>query len=91
MPEGSVNFEAVPEGRAIKEIIGTTECIGVENLQGSGKIATETSRAYEEIFTLSYMTGRTVGIGAYLVRLGHHIIQLGLGSRRPYSSLASAP
>jgi hypothetical protein len=29
------------------------------NLQGSGKIAGETSRAYDEIFTLSYVTGRS--------------------------------
>ena len=44
--------------------------IGVENLCGSGLIAGETSRAYREGFTLSYVTGRTVGIGSYLVRLG---------------------
>lgn len=49
--------------------------IGVENLRGSGLIAGETSKAYEEIFTLSYVTGRSVGIGAYLVRLGKRVIQ----------------
>jgi len=76
LPEGSVNVEKVPEGWAIKDIIGTSEGIGVENLQGSGKIAGETSRAYDEIFTLSYVTGRSVGIGAYLVRLGQRIIQM---------------
>ena len=32
--------------------------IGVENLRGSGLIAGETSRAYDETFTLSYVTGR---------------------------------
>merc|ERR1711957_448930 len=53
--------------------------IGVENLQGSGKIAGETSRAYDEIFTLSYATGRSVGIGAYLVRLGQRVIQMKTG------------
>jgi len=79
LPEGSVNVEKCPEGWAIKDIIGTTEGIGVENLQGSGKIAGETSRAYEEIFTLSYVTGRSVGIGAYLVRLGQRIIQMKQG------------
>lgn len=31
--------------------------IGVENLRGSGMIAGETSRAYDETFTLSYVTG----------------------------------
>jgi len=79
LPEGSVNVEKVPEGWAIKDIIGTNEGIGVENLQGSGKIAGETSRAYDEIFTLSYVTGRSVGIGAYLVRLGQRIIQMKQG------------
>merc|ERR1719437_417327 len=49
--------------------------IGVENLQGSGLIAGETSRAYSEIFTLSFITGRSVGIGAYLNRLGQRTIQ----------------
>ena len=41
-----------------------------------GLIAGETSRAYPP-FTLSYVTGRSVGIGAYLVRLGQRIIQKG--------------
>ena len=50
--------------------------IGVENLQGSGMIAGETSRAYDETFTLSYVTGRSVGIGAYLNRLGQRNIQM---------------
>jgi len=50
--------------------------IGVENLQGSGLIAGETSRAYEETFTLSYVSGRSVGIGAYLNRLGQRNIQM---------------
>lgn len=42
---------------------------------GSGLIAGETSRAYDEIFTLTLVNGRTVGIGAYLVRLGQRTIQ----------------
>ncbi|GAB5367881.1 hypothetical protein AAMO2058_001270000 [Amorphochlora amoebiformis] len=50
--------------------------IGVENLRGSGMIAGETSRAYDEVFTLSYITGRSVGIGAYLNRLGQRTIQM---------------
>ena len=56
--------------------MGTEHGFGVENLQGSGKIAGETSKAYDEIFTLSYVTGRSVGIGAYLVRLGQRVIQM---------------
>ena len=79
LPEGSVNVREVAEGWAITDIIGTNEGIGVENLQGSGKIAGETSRAYDEVFTLSYVTGRSVGIGAYLVRLGQRIIQMKQG------------
>jgi acetyl-CoA carboxylase/biotin carboxylase 1 len=31
---------------------------------------------YDKIFTLSYVTGRSVGIGAYLVRLGQRVIQM---------------
>jgi acetyl-CoA carboxylase/biotin carboxylase 1 len=54
----------------------TSGGIGVENLQGSALIAGETSRAYDEVFTLSYITGRSVGIGAYLNRLGQRTIQM---------------
>merc|ERR1711988_1624942 len=57
-------------------IIGTFNGICVENLRGSGLIAGETSRAYDETFTLSYVTGRSVGIGAYLNRLGQRNIQM---------------
>lgn len=60
-------------------IIGQTHGIGVENLRGSGLIAGETSRAYDETFTLSYVTGRSVGIGAYLNRLGQRVIQMKQG------------
>jgi acetyl-CoA carboxylase / biotin carboxylase 1 len=79
LPEGTVIANKVGEGWALTDIIGTTHGIGVENLQGSGKIAGETSRAYDEIFTLSYVTGRSVGIGAYLVRLGQRVIQMQQG------------
>ena len=76
LPEGAVIAEKVSEGWALTDVIGTKHGIGVENLQGSGKIAGETSAAYDEIFTLSYVTGRSVGIGAYLVRLGQRVIQM---------------
>jgi acetyl-CoA carboxylase/biotin carboxylase 1 len=59
----------------ITDIVGRTHGLGVENLSGSGKIAGETSKAYEDIFTLTYITGRSVGIGAYLARLGQRCIQ----------------
>jgi len=79
LPEGAVIATKCDEGWALSDIIGTVEGIGVENLRGSGMIAGETSRSYDEIFTLSYVTGRSVGIGAYLVRLGQRIIQMKQG------------
>jgi acetyl-CoA carboxylase / biotin carboxylase 1 len=79
LPKGTVIANKVPEGWALTDVIGTKHGIGVENLQGSGKIAGETSRSYDEIFTLSYVTGRSVGIGAYLVRLGQRVIQMKQG------------
>ncbi|KAL5982106.1 acetyl-coenzyme-A carboxylase [Asimina triloba] len=59
----------------IDTIVGKEDGLGVENLTGSGAIAGAYSRAYEETFTLTYVTGRTVGIGAYLARLGMRCIQ----------------
>lgn len=59
----------------IDYIIGAKDGLGVENLRGSGTIAGETSLAYDDIFTLTYVTARTVGIGAYLARLGQRVIQ----------------
>lgn len=59
----------------IETIVGKEDGLGVENLTGSGAIAGSYSRAYKETFTLTYVTGRTVGIGAYLSRLGMRCIQ----------------
>jgi biotin carboxylase/acetyl-CoA carboxylase carboxyltransferase component/biotin carboxyl carrier protein len=60
----------------LTDILGRpNEYLGVENLVWSGAIAGESSRAYQETFTLSYVTGRTVGIGAYIARLCQRIIQ----------------
>ncbi|XP_011006151.1 PREDICTED: acetyl-CoA carboxylase 1-like [Populus euphratica] len=59
----------------IEAIVGKEDGLGVENLSGSGAIASAYSRAYKETFTLTYVTGRTVGIGAYLTRLGMRCIQ----------------
>ncbi|KAI8890576.1 acetyl-CoA carboxylase [Backusella circina FSU 941] len=59
----------------ITDIIGQTDGLGVENLRGSGLIAGATSRAYDDIFTITLVTCRSVGIGAYLVRLGQRTIQ----------------
>ena len=72
-----VETEPVPEkpGRhRVTAVVGGSG-IGVENLKGSALIAGETSRAYQETFTLSFVTGRSVGIGAYVNRLGQRVIQ----------------
>lgn len=60
----------------ITTIVGAEEGLGVECLKGSGLIAGETARAYEDIFTITLVTCRSVGIGAYLVRLGQRAIQI---------------
>ncbi|CAG8502872.1 3535_t:CDS:10, partial [Racocetra fulgida] len=58
----------------VEELVedGVTDGLGVESLKGSGLIAGATSRAYEDIFTITLVTCR---IGAYLVRLGQRTIQ----------------
>lgn len=48
----------------------------MECLSGSGMIAGETSRAYDDIPTISLVSCRAVGIGAYLVRLGQRVVQV---------------
>uniref|UniRef100_A0A8R1DU02 Acetyl-CoA carboxylase n=1 Tax=Caenorhabditis japonica TaxID=281687 RepID=A0A8R1DU02_CAEJA len=75
--QGQVTYTELANGRLkIDSVIGApTEKIGVENLQGSGLIAGETSRAYSEVPTYCYVTGRSVGIGAYTARLAHRIVQ----------------
>lgn len=70
----SVRVEYV-ESRKHYRITDVLSGLGVENLSGSALIASETSRAYLETFTLTFVTGRSVGIGAYLVRLGQRVIQ----------------
>lgn len=60
----------------INYVVGTSEGLGVESLRGSGLIAGATSRAYKDIFTATLVTCRSVGIGAYLVRLGQRAIQV---------------
>lgn len=64
------------ERHKITTIIGAREGLGVECLKGSGLIAGATSKAYEDIFTITLVTCRSVGIGAYLVRLGQRAIQV---------------
>ncbi|OAA55536.1 acetyl-carboxylase [Niveomyces insectorum RCEF 264] len=76
----SVITEEVVEGgekhHKIVTIVGVEEGLGVESLRGSGLIAGATSKAYNDIFTVTLVTCRSVGIGAYLVRLGQRSIQV---------------
>ncbi|XP_076778578.1 acetyl-CoA carboxylase 2 isoform X2 [Arvicanthis niloticus] len=60
----------------IVDVIGKDGGLGVENLRGSGMIAGEASLAYEKTVTISMVTCRALGIGAYLVRLGQRVIQV---------------
>ncbi|QWU87678.1 hypothetical protein CA3LBN_001943 [Candidozyma haemuli] len=64
------------ERHVIKTIVGAENGLGVECLKGSGLIAGATSKAYKDIFTITLVTCRSVGIGAYLVRLGQRAIQI---------------
>ncbi|RKP13306.1 carboxyl transferase domain-containing protein [Piptocephalis cylindrospora] len=74
--EVEVDGQGTMETRyVITDIIGRQDGLGVENLRGSGRIAGETSRAYEDIFTATLVSCRSVGIGAYLVRLGQRTVQ----------------
>eukprot|EP00744_Colponema_vietnamica_P007374 GILI01010621.1.p1 GENE.GILI01010621.1~~GILI01010621.1.p1 ORF type:complete len:1029 (-),score=132.86 GILI01010621.1:118-3120(-) len=60
----------------ITDIIGDPgDYLGVENLQGSALIAGHMSLNYATIPTISVVSGRSVGIGAYLVRLGKRVVQ----------------
>jgi acetyl-CoA carboxylase/biotin carboxylase 1 len=59
----------------VDTIVGKEDGLGCENLHGSGAIASAYSKAYKETFTLTFVTGRAVGIGAYLARLGMRCIQ----------------
>uniref|UniRef100_A0A672JIW7 acetyl-CoA carboxylase n=1 Tax=Salarias fasciatus TaxID=181472 RepID=A0A672JIW7_SALFA len=76
----SVHCHHVEEGGEsryiITDIVGKDDGLGVENLRGSGTIAGESSQAYQEIVTISMVTCRAIGIGAYLVRLGQRVIQV---------------
>ncbi|XP_066189651.1 acetyl-CoA carboxylase 1 isoform X1 [Sylvia atricapilla] len=76
----SVHCEHVEENGEsrykITDIIGKEDGLGVENLRGCGMIAGESSLAYENVITISLVTCRAIGIGAYLVRLGQRTIQV---------------
>ena len=70
------NAERIEEDGQVRwRLVDVYGGVGVECLQGSGMIASVTSKARAETTTLTYVTGRSVGIGAYVARLGARIIQ----------------
>ncbi|KAI6219616.1 hypothetical protein M3Y99_01645200 [Aphelenchoides fujianensis] len=72
-----VEATRLPDGRyRLDAIIGKETDLGVENLVGSGLIAGESSRAYDEVPTYCLVTGRAVGIGAYVARLLRRVVQV---------------
>ena len=78
--QGAVEAEAIEEDGEVRykitDIIGVSKAgLGVECLKASGMIAGETSMAYDETFTCTLVSCRSVGIGAYLVRLGQRTVQ----------------
>ena len=78
-PDSVRTVEIVEDGERrfkITDVIGLQDGLGVECLKGSGLIAGATSRAYDDIFTITLVTARSVGIGAYLVRLGERAVQV---------------
>ncbi|KAI3732503.1 hypothetical protein L1987_63708 [Smallanthus sonchifolius] len=68
-----ITLESGEKRWVIDSIVGKEDGLGVENLSGSGAIAGAYSKAYKQTLTLTYVTGRTVGIGAYLARLGREV------------------
>ncbi|CAH2056096.1 unnamed protein product, partial [Iphiclides podalirius] len=79
-PLGSVKTQLIDdEGESryrITDIIGKEDGLGVECLRDAGLIAGETAQAYEDVVTISIVTCRAIGIGSYVVRLGHRVIQV---------------
>ena len=59
----------------MNDIIGAEDGLGVECLSGSGALAAVYARAFREGMTFTLVSGRTVGIGAYLARLGRRCRQ----------------
>jgi acetyl-CoA carboxylase/biotin carboxylase 1 len=67
--------DAGEERYEITDIVGLEDGLGVECLSGSGAIAGIYAKAFREGFTVTLVSGRTVGIGAYLARLGRRCVQ----------------
>lgn len=54
----------------IVSVVGLEDGLGVECLSGSGAIASAFAKAFRYGWTATLVSGRSVGIGAYLARLG---------------------
>ncbi len=67
-PDGSTRF-------VLTDVVGLEDGLGVECLSGSGAIAAAFNKAFREGYTVTLVSGRTVGIGAYLARLGRRCVQ----------------
>eukprot|EP00798_Chlamydomonas_sp_ICE-L_P004930 gene4931-34701_t len=59
----------------LTDIVGLEDGLGVECLSGSATLASAYNRAFREGYTITMVSGRTVGIGAYLARLGRRCVQ----------------
>lgn len=59
----------------LTSVIGREDGLGVESLSGSGAISGAFSEAYRHTVTFTFVSGRTVGVGAYLARLGVRTVQ----------------
>ncbi|KAF5828836.1 carboxyl transferase domain-containing protein [Dunaliella salina] len=59
----------------LQDVVGLEDGLGVECLSGSGAIASAFNRVFREGFSVTLVSGRTVGIGAYLARLGRRCVQ----------------
>ena len=81
MPNG-LTWRAGERRWKITDVVGAEDGLGVECLSGSGAIASVYARAFREGFTLTLVSGRTVGIGAYLARLGRRCASFGCSAHR---------
>jgi Carboxyl transferase domain len=75
----------------LTDIIGEHDGIGVECLSGSAAIASAFSRAFDEGVTITLVSGRTVGIGAYLARLGRRCDRVCCLTRLTHTASLQAP
>lgn len=73
-----IKIEESGESRyKIQAIINNPDAtFGIKALSDCAASAGETSSAYDEIMTINIVSCRSIGIGAYIVRLGQRVIQV---------------